>query len=98
MFDKETQLKNAPFLESDASAPFMLHTGDYLGLVDSQEYGARPKARVTAGVVGGSRTDAEEYVVFGVMAEQIGRMKSGELPEKVRITQDGRANVFAKAE
>jgi hypothetical protein len=94
MFDKETQLKNAEF----ASGEFMLYSGEFLGNVKHAEYGDNTKARVRAGVVGGSQVDAEEYVVFGVMAEQVGRISSGDLPQKVRIGQDGRANVLVKAE
>lgn len=94
MFDKETQLKNAEF----ADGAFILYSGEFLGNVRHAEYGSNTKAKVIAGPVGGSEQDAGEYVVFGVMAEQIGRMKPGELPEKVKLTTDGRANVFAKAD
>ena len=98
MFDKEVQLKNAPFLENNSEGEFMLYNGTYLGTVNHKEYGSNTKARVKAGVVGGSEVDAESYVVFGVMADQIGRMDNGELPQKVRITIDGRANVLTKVE
>jgi hypothetical protein len=94
MFDKETQLKNAEF----ANGPFMVYRGEFLGNTRHAEYGDNVKARVRAGAVGGSEIDAEWYVVFGVLAEQIGRMDKGELPEKVKLGMDGRANVFVKAD
>lgn len=92
MFDKETQLKNAEF----GTGEFMIYSGEYLGKVDHAEYGENTKARVKAGVVGGSEVDAEDYVVFGVMAEQIGRMDDGDLPAKCKIGEDGRAKVLVK--
>lgn len=98
MFDKETQLKHAPFLETDPHSKFMLWEGEYLGMTEHKDYGTNTKARVKAGPVNGSSTDAEYYVVFGVMADQIGRMESGDLPARVKIIQDGRANVLARSE
>ena len=88
MFDKETQLKNASFAEN--GQPFTLHTGRFIGAVTTS-YGPNVKAEVTAG------PDKEKYIVYGTMAEQIGRMASGDLPAEVRITQDGQANVLARA-
>lgn len=96
MFDKEIQLKNAE--EFDAMQPFTLFGGKFLGMADSSEYGQRPKARVQAGPKDSASADANEYVVFGVLAEQIGRMESNDLPATVKLTQDGRANVFVKVE
>lgn len=94
MFDKETQLKNAEF----ADGAFILYRGEFLGTVKHAEFGNNTKARVWAGPVGGQEADAKEYVVFGTMAEQIGRIKPSDLPEKVKITVDGRSNVIARAE
>lgn len=96
MFDKETQLKNAE--EFDATQPFELFEAEYLGMSKSAEYGENQKARVKAGPKGSVPGAAKEYIVFGVMAEQIGRMDPSDLPATVRMGQDGRANVLVKAE
>ena len=90
MFDKEVQLKNAPFF--DDKDGFMLWEGTFIGAHTSADYGEGVKARVVAG------PDREEYIVFGVLAEQIGRMNNGDLPAKVKVEKDGRANVFVKVE
>lgn len=94
MFDKETQLKNAE--DFDAAQGFTLFSGEYMGMADSAEYGQRPKAKVKAGPVDSAENAAKEYVVFGVMAEQIGRIANGDLPAKCKIGTDGRANVLQK--
>lgn len=94
MFDKETQLKNAT--EFDAEQPFELFKGEFLGKVDSAEYGENTKARVWAGPQGSIESAAKDYVLFGVMAEQVGRMDDGDLPATVKIGKDGRANVLVK--
>lgn len=94
MFDKETQLKNAQ--EFDVEQPFELFKGEYMGKVDSAEYGENTKARVWAGPQGSIESAAKDYVVFGVMAEQIGRMEDSDLPATVKIGKDGRANVLVK--
>jgi hypothetical protein len=96
MFDKETQLKNAA--EFDAAQPFALFSGEYLGMVESAEYGARPKARVKAGPAGSIESAGQEYIVFGVLAEQINRMQPDDLPATVKLAEDGRAKVFVKVE
>lgn len=96
MFDKETQLKNAEFALN--SQTFTLFSVGTPAMSNHAEYGDSMKATVKAGPVGSSEGDAEEYVVFGVMAEQCGRVKPDDLPADVKITKDGRANVLAKAE
>jgi hypothetical protein len=96
MFDKETQLKNA--LEFDAAQPFTLWSGEFLGMVESAEYRTNAKAKVKAGPDGSIESAAKEYVVFGVMAEQISRIKPDDLPARVKIGEDGRAKVFQKVE
>ena len=90
MFEREIQLKNAEFAQNEQA--FDLHSGEFLGTVKSAEYGAQPKARVTAG------PDKGSFVVFGVKAEQIGRMEAGELPCRVKIGKHGQAEPFVKAE
>lgn len=94
MFDKETQLKNADFTDG----VFMLWEGKYHGKVTHAEYGENTKATVLASPLGKNKDDADEYVVFGVMADQIGRIDNGDLPSRVIITKDGRANVLQKVE
>ena len=94
MFDKETQLKNAS--EFDAAQGFTLFSGEFLGMAESAEYGARPKARVKAGPLDSIESTGKEYIVFGVLAEQIGRIAADDLPAKVKLGQDGRATVFVK--
>lgn len=96
MFDKETQLKNAQ--EFDAAQGLTLFSGEFLGMAESAEYGARPKARVKAGPLGSIESAGKDYVVFGVLAEQIGRIAPGDLPTNVKLAEDGRANVFVKVE
>ena len=96
MFDKETQLKNAT--EFDAAQPFQLFGGEYIGMVTSAQYGNRPKARVKAGPAGSIESAAKEYIVFGVLAEQISRMQQGDLPATVKLAEDGQAKVFVKVE
>ncbi len=96
MFDKETQLKNAT--EFDAMQPFRLFSGEFLGMVESAEYRTNAKAKVMAGPAGSIESAAKEYVVFGVMAEQVGRIKPDDLPANVKIGEDGRAKVFVKVE
>ena len=96
MFDKETQLKNAEFALNGQA--FTLFSVNPPMMSNHAEYGNSMKATVKAGPLGSSEGDAQEYVVFGVMAEQCGRQKAGDLPTNVKITQDGRANVLARAE
>lgn len=96
MFDKETQLKNAT--EFDAEQPFELFEAEFLGRTKSAEYGENVKARVLAGPQGSIRDAAKDYIVFGVMAEQIGRMDSNDLPATVKIGKDGRANILVKVD
>lgn len=93
-FDKETQLKNAT--EFDPEQPFELFKGEYMGNVKSAEYGDNTKAKVWAGPQGSIEGAAKEYVVFGVMADQIGRQGDGDFPATVKIGKDGRANVLVK--
>lgn len=88
MFDKEKQLKNEDFAAEEK--PFTLHSGKFDGKVTTT-YGDNVKATVIAG------PDKGEYIVYGTMAEQIGRMESGELPTEVKIGQDGQSNVLKKA-
>lgn len=88
MFDKENQLKNAEFAEGEK--PFTLHSGTFNGEVTTT-YGKNVKATVIAG------PDREEFIVYGTMAEQIGRMESGELPTEVKVSKDGQSNILAKA-
>lgn len=95
MFDKETQLKNAEFAENGQA--FTLFSCEPPVRVNHAEFGDNMKAEVKAGPVGSDQGDAETYVVFGVMAEQCGRMKPGDLPETVKIGQDGRAKVLQRA-
>lgn len=85
MFDKETQLKNAPFAESGQT--FTLYSAEYKGMHES-EYGRNERALVVAG------PDEETFVVFGVLAQQVQRMDDGDLPAQVKIGKDGRANIF----
>lgn len=96
MFDKETQLKNAT--EFDAQQPFELFEAEYIGMVNSAQYGKNQKAKVKAGPKDSVPNAAKEYVVFGVMAEQIGRMSDDDLPATVKIGKDGQANVLVRAE
>jgi len=95
MFDKETQLKNAQ--EFDAAQPFELFEAEFLGKHESAEYGEGMKAKVKAGPKDSVPSASKEYIVFGVMAEQVGRMDPSDLPATVKIGQDGRANVLVKA-
>jgi len=88
MFDKEKQLKNQPFTEGEKV--FEIHSGRFNGEVVTT-YGKNVKATVIAG------PDKEEFILYGTMAEQIGRMESGELPAKVKIGQDGQSNVLIQA-
>jgi len=96
MFDREVQLKNAE--EFDAAEPFELFGGEFLGMHKSADYGETPKAKVVAGPAGSDAVDGQDYIVFGVMAEQIGRMNHDDLPATVRMGKDGRANVFVKVD
>lgn len=89
MFDKEVLLKNADFAKDGQT--FTLHSAEYIGRVKSAEYGENDKATVEAG------PDHEDFVVFGVLAQQIQRMEQNELPTQVRIGQDGRAKIFVQA-
>lgn len=90
MFDREKQLKDADFAQNEQA--FDLHSAEYLGMVKSSKFGTQAKATVVAG------PQSEDFVVFGVKAEQIGRMNSGELPVRVKIGRDGDAEPFVKAE
>lgn len=95
MFDREVQLKNAE--DFNPQQPFELFEAEFLGMSKSAQYGSNPKARVKAGPAGSVPGAAKEYVVFGVMAEQVGRMDNSDLPATVKIGQDGQANVFVRA-
>lgn len=96
MFDKEVQLKNAEFAEN--GNPFTIYSAEPPFKAKSAEYGENMKAFVLAGPIDGNESDAEKYVVFGVMAEQCGRIESGDLPATVKVGQDGRANVLQKVD
>lgn len=90
MFDREIQLKDADFAQNEQA--FDLHSAKYLGRVRSAQFEhEQAKAIVVAG------PDRKEYVVFGVKAEQVGRMTDGELPARVKIGKDGRAEPFVRA-
>jgi len=88
MFDKEEQLKNQEFTEGEK--PFTIHSGVFNGKVTTT-YGDNVKATVVAG------PDKKEFILYGTMAEQIGRMEPGELPAEVKIGQDGQSNVLRRA-
>jgi hypothetical protein len=88
MFDKEEQLKNQPWAENEQ--PFTIHSGQFNGQVTTS-YGDNVKATVIAG------PDKGEFILYGTMAEQIGRMEDGELPASVKIGQDGQSNVLRRA-
>lgn len=90
MFDREVQLKDAEFTANEQA--FDLWDAEYLGMAKSADYGDQPKAKVIAG------PDKQEYIVFGVKAEQVGRMEKGELPARVKIGRDGRAEPLVKAD
>jgi hypothetical protein len=93
MFDKEEQLTKQEFAQN--GTPFILRSAEYLGISKHADYGENQKARVVAGP---DEENCSEYVVFGVMADQISRMESGNLPAVVAIVKDGRANTFAKVD
>ena len=88
MFDKEKSLTKSDHKNND----FVLWSGQFLGTTKSADYGENVKARVQ--VSANKDAEREDYVVFGVMADQINRLDSGDLPAIVRIGKDGRANVF----
>jgi len=90
MFDKETQLKDAEFAQNEQA--FDLAAAEYLGMVKSAKFGTQAKAKVIAGPAG------DEFVVFGVKAEQISRMTDDDLPARVKIGKDGDAEPFVKVE
>lgn len=92
MFDKETQLKNAP--EFDVAQGCRIFKGEYLGKHKSAEYNETTKAKVWAGPVDSLESDAKEYILFGTMADQIGRIDNGDLPANVKMIQEGRSNVL----
>lgn len=94
MFEKEVQLTKAPFVEVGGK-PFYLHSAKYLGKAESADYGSNDKASVVAGPDPDTKDD---FIVFGVMAQQVSRMDSGDLPAWVKIEKDGRANCFRPAE
>lgn len=88
MFDKRTSLTKSDYANRD----FWLLSGSYVGVTESTKFGKNHQAAVTvADTLDG---DGEEFVVYGVLAEQISRMDEGDLPAHVRIGKDGRANVF----
>lgn len=88
MFDKEEQLKNQPWAENEQT--FTIHSGEFNGAVETT-YGPNVKATVVAG------PDKGKYILYGTMAEQIGRIESGELPASVKIGKDGQSNVLRPA-
>lgn len=91
MFDKEPNLTG----EGWTGQPFKLVSGEYLGSVKSAEYGANQKARVVVETPAG---ETRKFSVYGVLADQIGRMDQGDLPAMVRIEQQGNANAFVRAD
>ena len=88
MFDKGEQLKNQPWAEGEK--PFTIHSGEFNGKVTTT-YGDNVKATVVAG------PDKGTFILYGTMAEQIGRMDNGELPAEVKIGTDGQSNVLRRA-
>lgn len=91
MFEKEELLTKSDF----ASREFILYGGDFLGETEHAEYGKNVKATVTVSGLGReSQADRKEFVVYGVLADQVRRVESGDLPAVARIGKDGRANVF----
>lgn len=92
MFDKEVQLTKA-IQNGDVPPVFVLLTAEYMGRVDSAEYGPNDKARVTVGDPDTGQT-LGTFVVFGVMAQQCQRVEPGDLPQRSQVGQDGRANVL----
>lgn len=92
MFDKETQLKNAS--EFDLEQGCRIFKGEYLGNHKSAEFNATTKAKVWAGPIDSVESDAKEYILFGTMADQIGRIDAGDLPANVKMVKDGRSNVL----
>lgn len=88
MFDREPNLASQEWVKE----PFDLMRAEYIGLVKSADFGENRKARVWA-IPPGEDAPAT-FAVYGVLAEQISRMESGELPAKVRVAKEGRAHVF----
>lgn len=92
MFDKETQLKNSS--KFDVAQGCRIFKGEYLGKHKSANYNETTKAKVWAGPLNCNESDAEEYIVFGTMADQIGRIAPGDLPANVKMIQEGQSNVL----
>lgn len=95
MFDRETQLTKdyAP----DSGKTFVLWEGEYIGAVKHPEFGDNQKATVTASEIvdGRDRGEKDTYTVYGVMADQIRRLDSEDLPAVCQIVKEGRANVIS---
>ena len=92
MFDKMDQLKNAPFSDGD----FFIFSATYKGMTDHPEYGRNHMAEVVASAT--EKDEQDTYIVYGVMAEQVARIENGDLPAKVKLGKDGRANILVKVE
>lgn len=91
MFDREPNLTSEGFINE----PFELLSGEYIGHVKSPDYGNNQKARVTVRIP--ATGEEATFSVYGVLADQIGRMDGDDLPATVRIEKQGNANVFVPA-
>lgn len=89
MFDSPSSLTKSDL----AGGEFVAWSGEYLGKSQHGEYGENDRAALTCSPVNDPH-ERREYTVFGVMADQVRRIRPGDLPAVVRINKDGRANVL----
>lgn len=96
MFDREPNLTAQEFAKDGNS--FQLLDGEYVGRVESPQYGPNDKGRALVRTERDNAASDRWYSVFGVLADQIRRMEDDDLPALVRIEKDGDANTFVRAE
>lgn len=72
---------------------FVWHTGgEYLGSVKT-DYGESQKAVILVAPIDNAG-DKREYVVWGVMADQVRRIGDSDLPSVCVVAKDKRANII----
>lgn len=89
MFDKPPKL--AEDYPPNSGKSFTIEEGNFIGYDES--FGS-PNATATVVVTSVETPKPTPYKIYGKLAEQIGRMESGDLPAEVTIEKFDRANVF----